>query len=273
MGKKGLSSVLSTSLQSIASINQQAPLSHQLTSSWSSNSRRHQTSLFSTVVTNHLTQFTRFMYAQTIMFKNDSGGLLGQGGIQFNPNLVNLGMIGLDSIEYINSTSTTNTTTTPSNSSTSLVSAANVAATAKTTTNISSSSTTTTTNKALVKSSPFGSGFSLFNLLARKGGGGGGGGISGVSGKMEATNEQHQQNLHEQQQQKLKQQKTDLKTIGQYIKSFESIVIRSLRQYTLTTSVNLQTRILELLAQLIFLKVLFNILCHNTAVVKSHKIT
>lgn len=46
-----------------------------------------------------------------------------------------------------------------------------------------------------------------------------------------------------------------MKTIGEYIKSFESIVIRSLRQYTLTTSVNLQTRILELLAQLIFLKV------------------
>ena len=35
-----------------------------------------------------------------------------------------------------------------------------------------------------------------------------------------------------------RQQKNDLKTIGQYIKSFEPIVIRSLRQYTLTTSVN-----------------------------------
>jgi hypothetical protein len=45
------------------------------------------------------------------------------------------------------------------------------------------------------------------------------------------------------------------KTITQYIKSFESIVIKSLRQYTFTTSVNLQARILELLAQLIFLKV------------------
>jgi hypothetical protein len=44
-------------------------------------------------------------------------------------------------------------------------------------------------------------------------------------------------------------------TITQYIKSFESIVIRSLRQYTFTASVNLQARILELLAQLIFLKV------------------
>jgi hypothetical protein len=64
-----------------------------------------------------------------------------------------------------------------------------------------------------------------------------------------------QQMLIEQQQQKMKQQKTDLKTISQYIKSFESIVIKSLRQYTLTTSVNLQTRILELLVQLIFLKV------------------
>ena len=57
------------------------------------------------------------------------------------------------------------------------------------------------------------------------------------------------------QQRKIKQQKTDTKTITQYIKSFESIVIKSLRQYTFTTSVNLQARILELLSQLIFLKV------------------
>ena len=67
--------------------------------------------------------------------------------------------------------------------------------------------------------------------------------------------QQQQQQQKELQQQKLKQQKTDLKTIGQYIKSFEAIVIKSLRQYTLTTSVNLQTRILELLIQLVFLKV------------------
>ena len=67
--------------------------------------------------------------------------------------------------------------------------------------------------------------------------------------------QQQQQQQKEIQQQKLKQQKTDLKTIGQYIKSFEAIVIKSLRQYTLTTSVNLQTRILELLIQLVFLKV------------------
>ena len=58
-------------------------------------------------------------------------------------------------------------------------------------------------------------------------------------------------------QQKLKQQKNDHKTITQYIKSFEAIVIKSLRQYTFTTSVNLQARILELLNQLIFLKVIY----------------
>ena len=52
-----------------------------------------------------------------------------------------------------------------------------------------------------------------------------------------------------------RQQKNDLKTIGQYIKSFEPIVIRSLRQYTLTTSVNVQARILDLLVQLVFLRV------------------
>ena len=86
--------------------------------------------------------------------------------------------------------------------------------------------------------------FKLFNLLKSK-----------AKPDPNAAILQQQQQQKELQQQKLKQQKTDLKTIGQYIKSFESIVIKSLRQYTLTTSVNLQTRILELLIQLIFLKV------------------
>ena len=52
-----------------------------------------------------------------------------------------------------------------------------------------------------------------------------------------------------------RQQRNGLKTIGKYIKSFEPIVIRSLRQYTLTTSVNVQARILDLLVQLVFLRV------------------
>jgi hypothetical protein len=87
--------------------------------------------------------------------------------------------------------------------------------------------------------------FKLFNILKPK-----------TKPDQNAINlQQQQQQQKELQQQKLKQQKTDLKTIGQYIKSFEAIVIKSLRQYTLTTSVNLQTRILELLIQLVFLKV------------------
>ena len=57
-----------------------------------------------------------------------------------------------------------------------------------------------------------------------------------------------------------KTKKTDHKTITQYIKSFESIVIKSLRQYTFTTSANLQSRVLELLVQLVFLKVDYSLL-------------
>ena len=131
-----------------------------------------------------------------------------------------------------------------------------------TTPTLSSSSTTTytkasqpsslavppvATNSNTAKSSSFTSTspFKLFNLLKSK-----------SKPDQNAINlQQQQQQQKELQQQKLKQQKTDLKTIGQYIKSFESIVIKSLRQYTLTTSVNLQTRILELLIQLVFLKV------------------
>lgn len=54
--------------------------------------------------------------------------------------------------------------------------------------------------------------------------------------------------------------KFDSKLVSQYIRSFEAIVIKSLRQYTVTSSVNLQFRILELLIQLIFLKVNYSLL-------------
>jgi hypothetical protein len=101
-------------------------------------------------------------------------------------------------------------------------------------------------------------GFSLFNLIKKKkdksptplSSTSLNNSTSSISNQQQILAEQQQL-----QQQKLKQQKNDLKTISQYIKSFESIVIKSLRQYTLTTSVNLQSRILELLVQLIFLKV------------------
>lgn len=224
-----------------------------------------------------MSQFTRFMYAQTIMHKNDSGGLLGSSGIQFNPNLVNLGVIGLDSFEYINTPSpAASLMISASGSSTSLITGGVIAPTSSssaTATHSRQSSTASQTSaaaavassqsKALVKSGPFSGGFSLFGLIRK-----GSGAMSKADEQLtseqiqlqkqqQAQQQQQQQSLLEQQQ-KLKQQKTDLKTIGQYIKSFESIVIKSLRQYTLTTSVNLQARVLELLTQLIFLKVCLN---------------
>lgn len=231
------------------------------------------------------------MYAQTIMYKNDTGGLLlGGSGVQFNPNLVNLGTLGLDSIEFMNSSPAPMSTTTGGGGGTGLALTANtigVSNNSSTMTITSGSQTNTTSgvstmshhskqasissltstssvgtvsssNKALVKSGPFGSGFSLFGFIRK-------GSVAKedaafseqaqIQKQQQQMAQQQQQMAQEQQQQKLKQQKTDLKTIGQYIKSFESIVIKSLRQYTLTTSVNLQARILELLTTLIFLKV------------------
>ena len=65
------------------------------------------------------------------------------------------------------------------------------------------------------------------------------------------------ESLKQIQQQRLK---LDSKLISQYIHSFESIVIKSLRQYTTTSYVNLQVRVLELLIQLINLKVNYSLL-------------
>jgi hypothetical protein len=74
----GFSSVLSSSLTSIAS-NSQQQNSYSNMASWVNSSRRQETSLYSSLITNHLTQFTRFMYSQSIMFKSDN--LI---GIHFN---------------------------------------------------------------------------------------------------------------------------------------------------------------------------------------------
>ena len=73
----GFSSALSSSLTSIASNSQQ--LSYPNVASWMNTSRRQETSLYSNLITNYLTQFTRFMYSQSIMFKSDN--LI---GIHFN---------------------------------------------------------------------------------------------------------------------------------------------------------------------------------------------
>lgn len=165
------------------------------------------------------------MYSQTLMFKNDLN-------IQFNPNS-NLLNIGLDSIEYItNSTISTGPTMSTSSQSSS--------------TSTTSTTSNTPTVKTVAKVTPFSSGFNLFNFMKKK---------ETTPAASAPQTQTHQGQQPQQIDQKLKQQKTDLKTIAQYIKSFESIVIKSLRQYTLTTSVNLQTKILELLTHLIFLKV------------------
>lgn len=205
-----LASVLSSSLTSLAS-SSQMPIS----------ARPQDTSIHSTLIANHLNQFTKFMYSQSIMFKSDN--LI---GIHFNPSNQLLASAsisassGYDTIDYLSSNQNNSGTKSAAQTPT-------ITSVAKQNTSFASSS------------SPF----NLFNLIRKN--------------KNEPVNiqQQQEQQKKELQQQKLKQQKTDLKTIAQYIKSFESIVIRSLRQYTLTTSVNLQTRILELLTQLIFLKV------------------
>jgi len=112
---------------------------------------------------------------------------------------------------------------------------------------VTSSATTTSTNtSALTNKSSNNFAANLFGSFLRK-----------ASSKESPTTTvpAASTNQADLQQKKIKQQKLNTKTITQYIKSFESIVIKSLRQYTFTTSVNLQARILELLAQLIFLKV------------------
>ena len=79
MPLSGFSSALSSSLTSIASASQQTAFTNNM-SAWSTTSKRHETSLYSSLITNHLSQFTRFMYSQSIMFKSDN--LI---GIHFNP--------------------------------------------------------------------------------------------------------------------------------------------------------------------------------------------
>lgn len=199
----GLSSVMSGSLTSLTSLGQhflqqqqqqQQPFS-QLTSSWSSNSRRHQTSLYSTLITNSLTQFTRFMYSQTIWFKNES-----LVGIQFNPN-TNMGLMGLDSIEYLSS----------SGVSSSAVSASQSLSNVQPQPSRPQPAQNTNSHKAVVKSSPFGAGFNLFGLMRKKAEPGNNGPLSSSTTANDQLQQQQQQLAKEQQnQQKTKQQKVCL---------------------------------------------------------------
>ena len=76
MPLSGFSSALSSSTTSISS----QQVNHNNASIWSSNTvKRQETSLYSSLITNHLAQFTRFIYSQSIMFKSDN--LI---GIHFN---------------------------------------------------------------------------------------------------------------------------------------------------------------------------------------------
>lgn len=48
---------------------------------------------------------------------------------------------------------------------------------------------------------------------------------------------------------------TDKSSLASYIRLFEPLVIKALKQYTVTSSVELQTQVLDLLAQLVYLRV------------------
>jgi hypothetical protein len=194
-----LSNTLSSSLTSLTSYSNQT-LSMIPIQGYN---KKEKSSILSTIVTNQLNNFTRYIYSQTLIFKSDN--------LILNPTI---------DLQQLNSQLATYSSLPVSSSSS----------------NISNQSVTTVS-----KLSAFSGSFSIFNLIRSK---------TTKSNDGSITQQQNQL-----QQQKLKQQKTDHKTTTQYIKSFESIVIKSLRQYTFTTSTNLQTRILELLTQLIHLKV------------------
>jgi hypothetical protein len=85
--------------------------------------------------------------------------------------------------------------------------------------------------------------FNFFGMIRNKG-------KQDQGSQQQYSNQGLQSDKHKQQNPKL-----DMKVVSQYIKSFEAIVIKALRQYTLTSSVNFQCRVLELLIQLIFLNV------------------
>jgi hypothetical protein len=217
-----LSSKLSNSLSSIRS---NSLLASNISAS------RIQTSLHSILITNQLHQFSQFLHSQTSMFKMDS--LINQ--ININQNQSNpfvekdLTNTGLTSSLLSQSASTSSLTSLTSKQTQQL----------QLNNSSDNNSIASQNSPTLVSKGSFSSNsFNLFGFMRK-------------SSKSESVSNSTPLN----QQQKLKQQRTDHKIITQYIKSFESIVIKSLRQYTFTTSVNLQTRILELLSQLIFLKV------------------
>ena len=232
--------ILSTSLTSIDSYTQSGMNNGNNIDQMAS--QKNQASLLSTMVTNQLTQFTRFMYSQTFMFKSDN--LMGQ--LHLNPNqflasvFEPLDLTGVSLPSNLISQSSSSSSLTSLNTIPHQQQMRKPSDTFSLASHTSISTTTSTSSKASTFTSNT---FNLFGFMRKS--------IKQDIAPAAAAATQ-QKDL---QQQKLKQQRTDHKTITQYIKSFEAIVIKSLRQYTFTTSVNLQTRILELLAQLIFLKV------------------
>ena len=203
--------------------------------------RQNKTSLLSTVITNHLTHFNHFMSSQSLMFKSTFDSLHVSYQLPKAPETHMLKPTSQSSSNSsLNSIAPTTQQTNSSHDTTSLSS--------QTSNTNSLASTSTTAASKPGTTSNFAS--NLFGLLRK-------GSLSREAPALTAAQQQlqQQQSQKELQQKRLKQQRTDTKTITQYIKSFEAIVIKSLRQYTFTTSVNLQARILELLVQLIFLKV------------------
>lgn len=172
------------------------------------------TSLLSIVISNHLAQFNTFMNSPARMFRNnfDSMFLNYQLLKETESNMQKTTSLS-SSTSFLNSI--TNIQQTRSNNETNSISnnASMVTDTPKPTSNFASN---------------------LFGMLRK--------GSSKDAVQNSSYQQTQQQTQKDLQQKKLKQQKTDTKTITQYIKSFESIVIKSLRQYTFTTSVNLQVK-------------------------------
>lgn len=183
----------------------------------SSNKSTNRTSLLSRVISSHLTQFNRFINSPTLMFKNN-----------FDSLYLNYQFLK-ETESHLQKTASLSSSTSSINSITNIQQI-------KSNNETGSGSSQTSNNTSIVPGTKATSNFAsnLFGML-RKG--------SSKDAAPILTQQQHQQQTQKElQQKKLKQQKTDTKTITQYIKSFESIVIKSLRQYTFTTSVNLQVK-------------------------------
>jgi hypothetical protein len=236
--QSGLSNVLSTSLTSLASYSHVPSISGTQLCALSAKSKRQRSSLMHTLVLNQLTQFTRFLNSQTALYKSE-GGMPFSSLIAGGASLLGVESVALDSTDLATATIGTETVVGSSVGSGSVESSSKHSASQQPNRSTASNSASS------------GRSFSLFGLLKK---GPKEDNVSSIGGSANQTSNDSQQL------DKLKQAKTEQKLIVQYIKSFEAIVIKSLRQYTFTTSANLQARILELLNELIYLNVDYSLL-------------